>query len=542
MLLLVGLDRALGTIWWPKPGTELAVGRKGTPLLVEGDHSVSRRHATITLTIGAQPKAEIKDEGSKFGVYVNGRRCGEKQTAEAKIGDNVTFGGQSSTFQLRDCPVSFCLANMSSMPGLSDISATASSLGIGITKDVDSCTHLMTPALTVTSKVIKALVYGRWIVSPDYIHAIADMPMIIKVDSPTPSTVDRFVASLGFLPVSSAPMVPPASPVDLSAVSWNPDPKRQALFTSKLFVFVDEPQHNRYGSLIRMSGGAGTMVDNVAQRILAGSRSPYEMESQASLASKEIVAHLPDAGHMICIVLPPPLSRSAQEQDGVTMLAKAIARILRVRPIAESEIGLAVLFVSCADSTNSALHEQSRLAQAQVSEGTKAVCASKPDEQPKPDEEKAPSQLASAPSAVVTATSKRRSGRRKIGMDSFWSKMISGEPEEPQPTTAASGKAAGDAQSTTAAVCPSDSGAQRQDSSQMSEKPTGGQTTDGNPGNTTSEAQNEQPHQPTHIEALSATTSLIKPKARTHSSQHTQNASLSNFKRFKKTVHLYQQA
>ncbi|KAJ2275872.1 hypothetical protein EV176_002561, partial [Coemansia sp. RSA 451] len=114
MLLFVGFGRALGTIWLIRPGIELIVGRKGVPLLIERDNSVSRKHATLYVDPKDPIEISMTDDGSKFGVYINGRRCAAGAQSTICIGDKVTFGGQGSTFELRECRVSFCIANVHS--------------------------------------------------------------------------------------------------------------------------------------------------------------------------------------------------------------------------------------------------------------------------------------------------------------------------------------------------------------------------------------------------------------------------------------------
>ncbi|KAI8320943.1 hypothetical protein GQ54DRAFT_198949 [Martensiomyces pterosporus] len=549
MLLLVGMDRALGTVWWLKPGAELAVGRKGAPLLVDGDHSVSRQHAAIVVTMDTQPKVKIRDKGSKFGLYVNGHRCASNQVAEVKVGDNVTFGGQASTFQLRDCSVAFCPTNMGSGSSstLEKLSATAESLGISFVSGVDQCTHLMTPALAVTSKVIKALVYGRWIVSPDYVRQIESMPVAFKVDNPAPSKVDAFVESLSFLPVRSPPAILPNSPIDLSGVDWNPDPRRQGLFDSRLFVFVDSAQHGRHESSIRISGGTSMTLDDADHRALIGSRSTHDMKTQASLSSKEILSHLEKAEQVlgitkepsaVCIVLPPAPPRGTRGRADAVAFARSVARLLGVRPISESEIGLAVLFVSCKDHTNPMLREQ-------------------PESADMPIEEQTPTSTEPAPFSVGTERLAERSANaavkrrttRKAGMDSFWANMISGEsPGQPRNDRALGTTAAAQ---TTSAAPPSTHkqvgcqtpvpGPNSRSSATANTAGSPGSALAGQTADNAAEAQRQRLACSTSIGAMAAKVSLIKPKMQ--SGHHrAQDTSLPNFKRFRKTTHPYQLA
>ncbi|KAJ2327234.1 hypothetical protein GGH92_010090 [Coemansia sp. RSA 2673] len=131
MLLLVGSGRALGTVWRLSTGARLVVGRKDAPLLIEGDRSVSRVHATVVTLADDMSGVDIEDEGSKFGIHINGHSCPGRATSRLNIGDTIMFGAQDSTFELRRSPISLCIANMRSEPpsAVHAILANAGSLG-----------------------------------------------------------------------------------------------------------------------------------------------------------------------------------------------------------------------------------------------------------------------------------------------------------------------------------------------------------------------------------------------------------------------------
>ncbi|KAJ2852360.1 hypothetical protein GGI22_005184, partial [Coemansia erecta] len=119
----------------------MTVGRKDTPLLIDGDHSVSRSHATLYIGgVHASPEVAVRDDMSKFGVHINGHPCVPNTQSPLRVGDRVTFGAQGSTFELRSRRIAFCLANMRSSPGGTNphcLAARAGETGIDVVDSVD---------------------------------------------------------------------------------------------------------------------------------------------------------------------------------------------------------------------------------------------------------------------------------------------------------------------------------------------------------------------------------------------------------------------
>ncbi|PIA13997.1 hypothetical protein COEREDRAFT_94198 [Coemansia reversa NRRL 1564] len=360
MLLLVGSGRALGTLWWLKPNTPLTVGRKGAPLLIDNDHSVSRKHATVTADAEDMSFISVLDNGSKFGVHINGRRCTAHSECKMGVGDKVTFGGQGSAFELRHSPAAFCLANMhSDMVALTDsIYANAKALGIPVVNDIERCTHVLVPKLEVTTKLVRALVFSRWIASPDYLSQLETLPATVKIDNPSVARVSEFIRNLEFLPTPHTPEVPTDSPVDLGSVKWLPDDRRQRLFRGNTFAFSDTAQCDKYRSLIATSGGICTMLPEYEEQQGFKRHSKREFEAQAKVAADCLLALCKDGNDYahtrsktmtIYLVLPSTLSGNdiVDIRSDAAAYVMRVAQLLNVRPISESELGLAVLFIPC---------------------------------------------------------------------------------------------------------------------------------------------------------------------------------------------------
>ncbi|KAJ2768832.1 hypothetical protein IWQ57_003367 [Coemansia nantahalensis] len=318
MLLLVGSGRALGTVWRLPPGATLSVGRKGAPLLIEHDHSVSRAHASISAGADDSTGISIVDNGSKFGVHVNGRRCPANTRCPVGAADRVTFGAQDSTFRLYRCPVSICIANIHSddtAPLVDTVRARAAALGIPIAANVEQCSHLLVAKLAVTSTLVRALVLGRRIVSPGFVQALESLPLAFKVDAPSDERADEFVRAMQFLPEAGPPDPPADSPIDLRGIDWAPDGRRQRLFRGKLFVFADTAQHDRYRALVGAAGGASAGLAGVDQWLSTPERTEPLLCAQSTASAERMLALAKEMGvgtelapgePVLHLVLPPP--------------------------------------------------------------------------------------------------------------------------------------------------------------------------------------------------------------------------------------------
>ncbi|KAJ2156774.1 hypothetical protein GGF46_004958 [Coemansia sp. RSA 552] len=453
MLLLVGQNRALGAIWWIKPGLQLTVGRKDTPLLVSGDKSVSRSHAMVEADPKDSSRVSVTDYGSKFGVHVNGEQCPANSRHPVNVGDTVTFGGQGSTFELRQCPVSICMANLHS--GM----------------DVEDCTHLLALELEVTRKLVLGLVLGRNIISSGYLGQLKLLPPSFDIPDPTAEKIELFIGGLQFLPAPQPPDALQDSPIDLAGVGWLPDLQRQRLFQSKLFAFSDSAQLDRYRAVIEASQGSCTLLSEAVAWEQTRSLSKRKWQAQAKALANALMSRNSDKE--ACLILPPaPVEGNASGKYSVTALINEMARLLSLRSISETEISLAVLFVSCDEHTNPAVC------------GTEEA-ANDPGSKP----------TSSVPDAPGDDTS------LSTQTDPDTSKDLATTPEEESQ------------QKTIELPASGDTGAVADDPYEMQPAP----------------------------ESLSAIVSLLRPKPPMPPVNCDNTSRGPNFKRFKKTAHLYQQ-
>ncbi|KAJ2492994.1 hypothetical protein IWW37_000998 [Coemansia sp. RSA 2050] len=581
MLVLVGSGRTLGTVWRLSTDSSLVVGRKDSPLLIEGDKSVSRVHATIITHAEDLSGVDIQDEGSKFGVYLNGKQCPTRSISRLLVGDKIMFGAQDSVFHLRRYPIALCVANMrTELPSVVDrVLSIASSLGIDIVDDIEHCTHLLMPVLTITTKLIRALVFGRWLISPEYIYSLEQLPLSFRVQSPSTELIDEYVGPLKLLPPAQAPMSSPESPVDLSTVNWNPVRERQRLFASRLFAFADEAQLGKYSSLIKTAGGSCVLLGGAVDWARSRSLATESFETRcASLADNiQVLAEEAKCGDVLplkCLVLPQSSGTSDVQSDNDTSaLITATAQLLHVRPISESEIGLAVIFVSSETHTNPVLalppepsldtttHPNPSSATSEIGSVNREGNATNPTAKssgllkrrrvprisnfwaekvaadtsineasaPLPSailedtrasmetlsvvSPTAPTDQDGRPVAVEPAQTRPRRG---AGLDRFWANAVSGSEQLPGPES--------EEQLGAGSAIPGAPASEESDVRSAHASAPAGATNERQPGMA--------------VERMS----LVRPKQHPATCQAEHQRSAPNFKRFKKTVHLYQLA
>ncbi|KAJ2705744.1 hypothetical protein H4R19_005090 [Coemansia spiralis] len=516
MLLLVGSGRALGTVWRLPPGATLSVGRKGVPLLIEDDNSVSRKHASISAG-GADDGAGIviTDNGSKFGVHINGDRCPANTPCPVGVGDRVTFGAQDSTFRLCHCPVAICIASMSSdMAPLADaMRARAAELGMSIATDVAQCSHLLVAKLAVTSTLVRALVLGRRIVSPSFVHALETLPLVFKVDSPSDESVDEYTHSMRFLPETGLPDSPADSPIDLDGIGWAPDERRHRLFQGKVFVFANAGQRDKYRALVEAAQGASADLAGVDQWLATPERTELELGAQSKASADRMLVlaketgpgpELAPADPVLHLILPPP-DDTAAEASAVSAFVCATAVALGVRPMSESEISLAVLFVSCKHHANAALRDED------------------------------------STTAVAPVAPRHTKSRKRARISSFWETAIAADAAHEPPTAPLDDAPQQPRRKRNMGDFWSDAVQDATTTATATDTITANDDAPASTGPPPSTDRAPQPVDATPAGELPAATvvPLVKPKA-SRVLRAPDNAAVPNFKQFRKTVHAYQ--
>ncbi|TRZ00069.1 hypothetical protein DNTS_025733 [Danionella cerebrum] len=145
-------------------GQSYVVGRKNCEILLTNDQSISRVHATLTVT----EKAVVLKDSSKYGTFINDEKLETGCQRNLQTGDKITFG----VFQSKYCLKKECIVVCSSCvdnEGKASLSQDVASLGGRVVSSWTlDCTHLVMPTVKVTIKTICALLCARPIVKPEF--------------------------------------------------------------------------------------------------------------------------------------------------------------------------------------------------------------------------------------------------------------------------------------------------------------------------------------------------------------------------------------
>ncbi|XP_059423755.1 nibrin [Carassius carassius] len=287
------------------PGQEYVVGRKSCEILLSNDQSISRVHASLTVT---EQAVTLKDS-SKYGTFINGEKLATGSTKMLQTGDKITFGVFQSKFSLeKECVVvcSSCVDN----EGKASLSQDLRSIGGRLVNTwTFDCTHLVMPTVKVTIKTICALLCCRPIVNPEFFSAFSKA---VQQKLPLPKAEK-------FRPQIDEPSLAKED-VDLTA-----RPERKSLFKGKTFLFLNSKQMKRLSQAVSCGGGVSQLLDEGSLPISlleSGSTCVVDMTSGNSQA-----------------LIPPAFKKWVD----------SVAQILHrkgLRFITESEIGLAAIHVN----------------------------------------------------------------------------------------------------------------------------------------------------------------------------------------------------
>ncbi|KND01503.1 uncharacterized protein SPPG_09105 [Spizellomyces punctatus DAOM BR117] len=299
---------------WLQPGRSYTVGRKDSDIVLGSDKSVSRTHAVLSVSppldvdklvhLDARTQVSVKDDASKFGTFLNGgakRICG---TEDIKEGDVVRFGVNESAFRLKYVPVVLCCSGLRAKQR-GEINELARQYDFKSFKDwTSSCTHLVVSTLKITMKVVLALAHHRYIVGEAWVRAFS------KADPKNFAMPD---------PLQSLPVATDDS-LDLSKVSFAPDPSRAIVLTGHQFVVFSDEEFKNLQKVVTAAGG--------------------EIYNWSGIQQQNGMERLQDALrglHKPCVVLP------NGQLSGTVMSA---ITLLRLRLIPQDDIAKAILFVS----------------------------------------------------------------------------------------------------------------------------------------------------------------------------------------------------
>ena len=233
-------------------GREYVVGRRDCDILIPNDMSISRKHAVVKVVhaesnLGNPEKPSvfhIKDV-SKLGTQLANERIANGGEKDLGNGDTLVFGTAGiSKYRVTCEPLvatTSCLATSSKK----DVKRLVFRLGGHVVSEwCANCNLVIMSSLSVTIKVICALISQKPIVLPQYLD---DVIKAIEGATKLPDPDD-------YLPVLTESQV---NPVDISFTS---NPNRKTLFKKKTFVFLSSTQHKKLHFALELGGGCTKLM------------------------------------------------------------------------------------------------------------------------------------------------------------------------------------------------------------------------------------------------------------------------------------------
>lgn len=238
----------------------ITIGRKDVDIVISGDSSVSRKHATIYICISMTDVNKLDAHGkvvltdaSKFGTYLVRGQANKKKAEtgiELQNGDVIEFGVQGSIFKLFHEHFNVAVSTIDD--GLkSELQEALVVIGgnmiNGWHHDVD---YLVVKTIKLNLKVVKALVTPCHIVTSEFVLNIRDQVL-------------NQLGQVLFEPAKYLPMFdePTLSP---KTCNFYVDLSRRKIFSGKTFIFLTKKQQEKMGPIIVAAGGEVMLLANNA--------------------------------------------------------------------------------------------------------------------------------------------------------------------------------------------------------------------------------------------------------------------------------------
>ncbi|CAK1596103.1 unnamed protein product [Parnassius mnemosyne] len=293
------------------PHKEIIIGRSGDAqycnFAVPDDPSISRKHATLNVL---DDTLIIQDLGSKYGTYLNNSseklECNVKQ--KVNVNDIIKFGKMDCVWKVHFINYTTCTSTLKG-ENLQNLKMILGKLG-GILKSEwdDSCAYLTMPAITLTIKVVLALVQGSFIVTTEFWNKCSEA---VTKCTPLPD------------PRNFIPQIVETT-LNKENVSFLPDNCRKTLFTGKTVVFFSRRQLDMYKNVLTKSSASALLLSETKM-------------TKSMLCNDNI------------IVIQYNLTSTSQETQTQKNLINDIVCYLKSkgkRVVADAEIGLAILYCS----------------------------------------------------------------------------------------------------------------------------------------------------------------------------------------------------
>ncbi|XP_046549525.1 LOW QUALITY PROTEIN: nibrin-like [Haliotis rubra] len=231
-------------------GREYSVGRKDCDILLTTDPTVSRKHSVLQLTHAesnlSHPQKSalvtLKDM-SKFGTWVNKKRVSGETLI--KDGDEVAFGSPKSVFLVVNEPFIITTSCLD-VPSKKSAKAVVRTFGGHVVSEwTKNCSLLVMNSISVTIKVICAMITQRSIVLPLYLEKLLNH-LKGEGEKPDPDV---------YLPTVSETQVNPEE------VSFKPNPNRASVFKGMKFIFLSQRQFKKMNLAVELAGGMPILME-----------------------------------------------------------------------------------------------------------------------------------------------------------------------------------------------------------------------------------------------------------------------------------------
>ncbi|KAJ8954433.1 hypothetical protein NQ318_011109 [Aromia moschata] len=220
-----------GSVFYLVNKDQFIVGRKECDFLISNDQSISRKHAIIRLKDG---KITLEDCGSRYHTLCNGNMLTPNVETQLNLQDEIQFGIINSKYRVKKHSVTTTGTRLNSAQKIQLKSDLATIGGRYVENWNAECTHLTIEEITLTVKVLHAIIDEKPIVKPAYWSKFAENVNKMK----PPPDINEYNK-------------PPIAEALLNNVEFSTDPRRRSLFKGKLFVFSKEKTKKQMEDVIR---------------------------------------------------------------------------------------------------------------------------------------------------------------------------------------------------------------------------------------------------------------------------------------------------
>ena len=302
------------------------VGRKNADIIVEGDPSISRKHATFVVSKISNPNQLVEErlsitDTSKTGVFVNDKKLTLNIETELKEGDVVAYGSEKTSYDVIHHKLVVVTSCVNSSAAKTTVKSTVEALG-GRTESNWSAnsTLLVMDKVTFTIKVVGAIACAKPIVTVKYLEDLldcCDKKKGLSLPDPTkylPAVVEKSLGGQDLM--------------------FYPNAQRCSLMSGKLFLVLVEQQYLRIKEVIQYAGGEVALKLRRDAKLITGMVSSQTIVLQVEKKEEQTMNS----------------SQVTWMREVYTALKKH-----KLRPIRESEIGLGIFNMSLEKHCNPTL-------------------------------------------------------------------------------------------------------------------------------------------------------------------------------------------